>query len=550
MGGLILSSILRSLIVKIGADLSEFDKSMKKISKDLKKTGKSLSDGGAALTKGLTVPILGAAAGLGTLVGKSIESADEIKRLSDVTGLSAERVQELTYAGKNLGVEFDTIASAQAKLTKAMDTAKDGTGEQAEAFKALGISITDANGNLKNSKDIMSEAFTKLNSVGNETERDALAMQLFGKSAMELNPLIKAGGEELNRLTIEASKNGAVISGENITAMDNFGDSIDAVKSSLSGTVGTMVASLMPTLEKLIPILQDKIIPAIGSFVKSIADIILKFTNAPPGIQKFLLVVGGIVVAIGPVISVIGGIVTAVSGVIAAFGAASAAIAGGGGIMAALSALLGPVGLVLVAVAALAAAAYLIIKNWEPIKNFFKNLWNNVYGWCTTAWNNIKSFFSRLWEWFCEFPEKIIEIGKDIVIGLWEGISSGIAWLYNKISGFVTGVTDKIKDILGIHSPSKVMSDQVGKWIPAGISKGIIDYKHLVNDAMASIGTDVSMGVNVHGTMGNSALASGQPLSVNFNGPVYGMLDFEQRVKQIVKDTARDGGFRGVLANA
>jgi TP901 family phage tail tape measure protein len=209
-----------------------------------------------------------AAAGAWKMATSSADYADEVQKSADVTGLSAERVQELTYAGKNLGVEFDTIAGAQAKLTKAMDASKGGTGKQAEAFKALGISVLDANGNLRNSQDVMNEAFTKLNSVGNETERDALAMQLFGKSAMELNPLIKAGGDELNRLTQEARENGAVLSGEQIAALDAFGDSIENLKASGQGLAANITTAILPALNGLIGNVKN-VTKEIGTAVKT-----------------------------------------------------------------------------------------------------------------------------------------------------------------------------------------------------------------------------------------------------------------------------------------
>jgi len=180
------------------------------------------------------------------MANAALGNADELQRQADVTGLTAERLQELQYAGNNLGVELDTITGAQAKLTKSMFAAKDGTGAQADAFEALKISVVDSNGQLKDSKQIMSEAFTALNGVGNETERDALSMQLFGKSAMEMNPMIKAGGDELNRLTEEARNSGAVMSNEAVSGLDTFGDTMDNLKNSVMGKFGESISKLSP----------------------------------------------------------------------------------------------------------------------------------------------------------------------------------------------------------------------------------------------------------------------------------------------------------------
>lgn len=356
-----MSNVIRSLVVKVGADLTNFDKSMKKISKDMGKVSKNLGNAGANLTKSLTLPILAVGGAMGALVMKSAETADELQRLSDVTGLSAERLQELKYAGSNLGVELETITGAQSKLTKAMFAAQGGTGKQADAFKKLGIKVTDSNGNLRDAKDIMVEAFNALNKMGNETERDATSMQLFGKSAMELNPIIKAGGDALKDLTDEARKNGAVMSNEQVSNLDAFGDSVDAMKLSIGAAAGKIAADLVPTLNKLIPIIQEKIIPAIGKFVKWVSSLIIKFSELDPFTQKFIGGLLAIAVGIGPLLSgaaSLFGLIAALAGIA---GASTGAAAG----LLALGATLAPI---LAVVAAVAGIAYAINEVNEGLK--------------------------------------------------------------------------------------------------------------------------------------------------------------------------------------
>ena len=587
-----MSNVIRSLVVKVGADLTEFQKNMKTISKDLKKTGKELSAAGATLTKGLTVPILGAATALTGLAVSAGKQADELITLSNKTGIATQALQEMEYAARFIDVEVETMTGSMQKLTKNMDMARRGSKEQEEAFKRLGVEFKNQDGSLRNAKEVWAESIDALGKVASEADRDALAMNIFGKSAVELNPLIKAGSDELNRLGKEAHDVGAVMSDENVTALGKFDDQMQKLQAVLKTAGAEIGAAFIPVLEKLMPIIQDKIVPAIQSFAGFVSGLVDKFSNASPQMQGFIVALLGIAVAIGPIISVIGSIVTVVSGVVAGFGAASAVIAGGGGIIAALGALLGPVGIVLVVIAALAAAAYLIIKNWEPIKAFFINLWTNVKDWIVTAWDNIKNFFTEtipqiidtiidffthlpeklgyamgfvlgtLIQWgidavkwaienvpkiitnvitffnelplklataiaggitafatwateliakakveipkvilniinfFAELPGKILDIGRNVVTGLWSGIQEKISWLKNKITGFASGIVSGIKDAMGIHSPSKVMADQVGKWIPAGISKGILASRSLVDDAMSALSTDMSMSVN------------------------------------------------------
>ncbi|ORX22388.1 hypothetical protein BVF91_12000 [Thermoanaerobacterium sp. PSU-2] len=247
---------------------SKFDGVLSKLGDGLGKIGATIGKAAIAGIAAVGTAAVGAATGVWKMATSAADYADEIQKASDVTGLTAERVQELRYAGDNLGVSFDTIAGAQAKLTKSMAAAKDGTGAQAAAFKALGISVTDSNGQLRDSKIVFSEALNALNGISNETERDALAMQIFGKSAMELNPLIKAGGDELNRLTQEAEKNGAVLSGEQISALDAFGDSISALKMSLQGLGGNIASAVLPALQSLVNNVQN-VTAAVGQALKT-----------------------------------------------------------------------------------------------------------------------------------------------------------------------------------------------------------------------------------------------------------------------------------------
>lgn len=82
---------------------------------------------------------------------------------------------------------------------------------------------------------------------------------------------------------------------------------------------------------------------------------------------------------------------------------------------------------------------------------------------------------------------QFVGIGADIVKGLWRGINSVKDWILGKISGFVGDITSGIKDFFGIASPSKVMADEVGKWLPIGLAEGIEDNIKPVTDAMNSL---------------------------------------------------------------
>ena len=211
--------------------------------------GAKLATGAMA---GMAAGVAGAVLGLGKLMGKSAESADVIAESAEKYGKTTDEIQKMQYVGKGLDVELSTMLKGQTLLTKAMYAAKDGTGAQADAFKALGVSATDSNGNLRDASTVQTELFDKLKAMPNATERNALSLKLFGKSAMELNPLINAGGTAIAKMGAEAEKSGAVMSKATIEGLDKFKDSSEQLKQSAMGMAGTMMSSLLPAMQGLI----------------------------------------------------------------------------------------------------------------------------------------------------------------------------------------------------------------------------------------------------------------------------------------------------------
>jgi len=373
-------SVVRSLIVKVGADTKEFQTKMKNLSKDLKSTGKDLSSAGASLTKGLTVPLIGAAAGLTGLAIKAGQGADELITLSNKTGISTQSLQELEYAARFVDVEVSTMTDSMFKMTQRMDDAKKGTGAQAEAFKKLNVSVVDQNGNLRNAKQVWIEAIGALGKVSNEAERDAVAYEIFGRSAQELNPLIAAGAEELERLQKEAHDVGAVMSDDTVKALGKFDDMMQKLKAVVKTTTAELGAAFLPVLESLEPIIVNTIIPAIKGLSEKLSALLKWYSDLSPAMRKFILTLLGIAVAIGPVLSTVGKLTTSIGGIVGTVGKMSKAVQGGAGILKAFGLVLSPGGAIMLAVLAFAGAAYLIIKNWDKVSEFFSNLKKKILG--------------------------------------------------------------------------------------------------------------------------------------------------------------------------
>ena len=249
---------------KATTSTNSFGSAMKSLTSHLSSAGSGLANVAghvaklaAGLAVGLVAAATGAVVGLGALMSKSIQFAGTFAHLSDTTGISATRLQELDYIGKKLDVDLGTISGSLSKLIRNMSSAKDGTGPAADAFKALGISVTDSSGNMRSSEEVFNDAITALAGIENPTERDAVAMALFGKSAMELNPLIKAGSEELAALAAQAHAVGAVMTEEDVNALDDVGDSAAMMGQTFKGITGHLAGAFAPVLSTAITLLNN-----------------------------------------------------------------------------------------------------------------------------------------------------------------------------------------------------------------------------------------------------------------------------------------------------
>lgn len=188
------------------------------------------------------------------LISLTIESAayaDEILTQSTVTGLSTKALQEYQYAAELVDVSLDTLTSSQTKMIRSMDAARRGSKEQAEAFDKLGIGVQNADGTLRDAQEVFGDVIDALGAISNETERDAIAMTIFGRSARDLNPLIKAGSDGLRELTQEAHDVGYVMGEEALAALGAVDDQLQRMNRSSEALKNQIAIGMAPAVENL-----------------------------------------------------------------------------------------------------------------------------------------------------------------------------------------------------------------------------------------------------------------------------------------------------------
>lgn len=197
--------------------------------------------------------------------------ADDILTMSTVTGLSTDALQEYQYMADLVDVSVETITGSITKLTRSMLQAKDGTGEQAEAFAALGIHVTNADGSLRDAQEVWDEVITALGQMSNETERDAYAMALMGKSAQDLNPLIKAGADKINALRQEAHEAGAVLDEDMLATLGEMQDAFDRLSQQTDAFERILAGTLAPTITDIVNALVGAV-QQMGNFIQRVQE--------------------------------------------------------------------------------------------------------------------------------------------------------------------------------------------------------------------------------------------------------------------------------------
>lgn len=386
---------------------------LKALSEQFKDVGGKIEGVGRSLT-GVSTAAAGVVAGLGAAAYKAGQAADDLNTLSKVTGIGTEELQKYGYAADLVDVSVEAIAKSNKKLTKNAYEAANGSKSQAEAFKAIGVSVTDSNGHLRDSEAIFQDVITNLGKMTNETERDAIAQQLMGKSAAELNPLIEDGGETYKMVADTLKKYDLdFVDQKTLDGANEFNDSLDKMKLigsvALSDVSSRLAVYLAPAL--------DKVVDLVGKFAKWLSQL-------SPETLTVIGTIAGLVAILAPLLITIGKLATGISSIINLVNLV-------GGATTALS--LGPMVGIVAGIAAVIAIGVLLYKNWDKIKaaakalgDKIKSVWTSIKTATTNAWtivknamikpfkdayNKIKSIIDTIKGWF---PIKIGNIFKKI----------------------------------------------------------------------------------------------------------------------------------------
>lgn len=427
-----------------------------------------------------TKALSGAAGGiLGAALGSAVSAglaADDLNTLSKQSGFSTEQLQIWSYGADRVDVSVNDIVKSAQKLKKNMVST---SSDVSAAWQKLGISVTDSNGNLRDSTVVFDETVRALSKIENETERDTLSMTLFGKSADSLAGIIDDGGEAFRGFGQEAKDAGLILDQDALNKANEFNDAIDKIKAQGAGTfaeIGTEIAGmLLPFLDDLAAAVSNAL-----EWIRGLDDGQLKMLGT------ILLVIAGISPIFGIISSVASGVSSvsnAINGVMTILPTLQSGFSSVFGFIAS-----NPIVLLIAAIVGLVA---LIATKGDEIQAILQKVDAFLQGVFATDWttifgpvlgNILNTFFANLkniWDSVLQVFNGVIDFIRGIFTGDWERAWSGVKEIFsgifsalyavavtplNAIIGFINTIIDGINWVIsGLNQIPSVNFSTVGK---------------------------------------------------------------------------------------
>lgn len=424
---------VRRNIIQAESQAKYFNAELKKTEaaiSPLGKLGSQFQDVGGKITAAghALAPLskLGAAVagGLGALAVKAGRAADDLNTLSKTSGINTQQLQLYAASADLVDVSVEDMAKSQTKLKKNMLSASQGTGDAARAFDMLGVNVKGADGHLRNQDEVFQEVIQKLGTMSNETERDALAMQIFGKSATALNPMIEDMGKTYKLVTDTMKKNKIkFVDQETLDQANAFNDQIDIMKF-IATTAFQQIGSKLAAY----------LVPAITKVQEVFSHFMGIISNLSGRTLAIITGIGGGFAVIAPTLLIVGGLVTKMG---IAFSGLSKIMPGLGaglkGVFGFLKA--NPIILIISAIAALALILSKTGLSVEELSGKINGFITNVVGKLPGIVNGIVALLPRVLDAILKMLPVIIDAAVTLFTAIVNALPQIIPQL---IQGFVT----------------------------------------------------------------------------------------------------------------
>ncbi len=443
-----------ALAAKISLDTNEYTTSLDEASGKTQTTGEKIKSGLATAAKVGGVAVAGLSAGLVKGAKDTAEYGDAIDKNSQKIGISAQAYQEWDFILQHSGTSVSAFQSGMRTLNNVFADAKTASSDvsskaqaleeqfesgkitldeynkeyeslYSEAYKAipaldaLGFSFMEID--QMTPEEALAAVISRLQEMPEGSERSALAMDLLGRSAMELGPLLNTSAEDTEAMRQKVHDLGGVMSDTAVKDAAAFQDSLQDMQYAFDGVKRTILENLLPVFTQLMNFISDGI-AKFRSLDESTQNLILK-------ISGITAVVAPVIVVLGKVITTVGSIGKAMTNIIGVIGKVGTAAKGLFAILAA-----NPIALLVAAIAAAVAALIYFWNTNEDFRNAVKAIWDAIVGFFKGAAEAIKNAFGAIVEFFQ---------------GVWEGIKNVFSTVAEVLGGFFSDAWEAIKNAWG-----------------------------------------------------------------------------------------------------
>jgi len=353
-------------IKKVAEQIGITEKEAKKLNSQINKLSKDLGGKlkGACVAVGAGISAVVATAGV--LVNKSMEAGDRIDKMSQKIGMSRKAFQEWDYIMSQNGGNVESLQMGYKTLASQMDGVRKGSKDSTAIFQKLGVAVKDSSGQLRSQEDVFNDSIRALQRIKNPTEKAIMAQKLFGKSAMELKPLLNQTSESVDGLRQKANELGMVMSDDAVDASVKLKDTIDTIQRTFSAFGNQIGAEIMPIVQDL----ADELITHLPQIKSALTPVIQGLSNS----IKFLIEHFDAVIFVATTCLSTFMAFQAITGVIKTIQTLQSvikAVSLAQGVWNALM-IANPIGLIATGIGLLIGGIVLLVKNWDKVTEAVK----------------------------------------------------------------------------------------------------------------------------------------------------------------------------------
>ena len=412
--------------------------------------------------------------------GNLLDSINEYSVHFEQLGFSAEDMFNVFHDGAMEGVfDIDKVGDAFKEFGIRV---KDGSDTTNEAFSILGLNAQEMQDQFSQGGESAQEAYWKvsdaLNSMEDPVQRNIAGVNLFGTMWEDMGDKAILGAMEMADYfdgTVDTMNQIKEIKYDNLeSAFQGIGRQIE------TGLVIPMGEKVLPKLNEFANYIQQNMPQIQETFEGIMSQVGASITFIADNLNIIIPVLAGAVAGFVAF--------NVINTILPLFMAIKTAIAGTTTVQAALNAVMAanPFGLIVTAIAALVAAGVALYMNWDTVKQKCEGLFKKI----SEVWNNIKTTITTIVSGtvtaVMEKVKEFVSIGRNIVEGIWDGISGSAKWLLNKVKEWCGSILNGVKAFFGIHSPSRVFKE-IGKYLVQGLGDGISENGRIAVDEFTKL---------------------------------------------------------------